>query len=190
MIDSRSIFFIKILTQWWHFVRLPRPELIAANRKRNKQTHSPQKIKEKRNGSVGRYSLEERTFGGSPADVCMLGTSITPLAVTVLTLYCSTLHEPTFSILEAAKWESLMFTFPWDYRKTTSVSVRSQSCDNNARWMLLHITRSVKIISLNYQNNYVGRLIWLLESQFSQFLRHCSSCFVHNYFDDAKYFQI
>jgi len=53
--------------------------------------------KNRKNGSVSRrYSPEETpSFGGSPADVRTLGTSITPLAVTVLTLYCRALYEPT-----------------------------------------------------------------------------------------------
>jgi len=42
-----------------------------------------------------------------------------------------------------------------------------------------------KIILINYQNNYVECLNWLLEYQI--FLEYCSSClsFQHNYFDDS-----
>jgi len=39
-------------------------------------------------------------------------------------------------------------------------------------------------ILFNYQNNYViRRSRWLLKYQ--NFLQHCSSCFLHNYFDGS-----
>jgi len=52
----------------------------------------------------------------------------------------------------------------------------------------LTIDTNLKIILLNYQNNYIRYLNWLLEYQ--NFLQHCLSSlsFVRNYFKGPKLF--
>jgi len=44
---------------------------------------------------------------------------------------------------------------------------------------------NLKIILLDHQNNYVGRVLWWLE--YHHFLQHCSLClsFIHNYFEGS-----
>jgi len=51
-----------------------------------------------------------------------------------------------------------------------------------------NLVTDLKIILLNYQNNYVKRSNWLREYQ--NFLHHCSSFLsvLHDYFNDPKLF--
>lgn len=81
------------------------------------------------------------SFGGSPVDVCMPKTSITPLAVTVLTLYCFTLWANVLHCRgRDAGWKEgwgLMSTFPQIYRETARYQVLQSYNTGSYMWRTL-----------------------------------------------------